>query len=79
MQHSRGFCFPYLKPDQHISVCRRPLNQFIAMTRRMKDRTEIVVFTAAMLPGRLAATPFNCLTTASGDRFETPAFLTISV
>lgn len=49
------------------------------MTRRIKDRTELLAFFTAWVLSRAAVIPFHCRTTASGAIIEPPALLTIPV
>ena len=49
------------------------------MTRRIKDRTELLAFLTACVLSRMAVTPFHFRTTASGAIIEPPVFLTILV
>lgn len=49
------------------------------MTRRIKDRTELLAFITACVLSRMAVTPFHFRTTASGAIIEPAALLTLPV
>ncbi|MEI6714855.1 MAG: hypothetical protein WCO60_13950 [Verrucomicrobiota bacterium] len=49
------------------------------MTRRIKDRTELLAYFTAWVFSRVAVAFFHCRAKASGAIIETPAFLTIPV